>query len=434
MIKVLIFAYDFPPYNSIGGQRPYSWYKYFSQFGIHPIVVTRHWDVPIKKATDFIIPSINQNVEITEEDNGTIIRVPNLLTKRNALLLKHGMEGRKLQRKALSLYHDIFQFIWPSADLKYQMYIEARKYILANKVDLILPTAEPWVFHAYGHKLYKEFNIPWIADYRDGWTANQANVKRSLLNKIRYAFFRRFERKFSSNAAVITTASPSYTEDLRTQIKIKHTFKTIYNGYDNEHFENVEGIQQSKEVFELAYAGRFYDYQNWQMFLSGFKKFIDQNGDQVKTRIIFYGIDFYPDQKQELLNYMPELSKYIYTTERMPYPDVIRKLKQANILLLFSKKNTNWLSAKLFDYLPLNRKILLVENDNGILEKIIKECNGGVCLSSDTEVACTLQKFYEEWLSHQKVQQHTINYEHYSRAYQAKEMVDLIKTCIKKSN
>ena len=34
--KALILAYDFPPFNSIGGQRPYAWLKYFREFGKTP--------------------------------------------------------------------------------------------------------------------------------------------------------------------------------------------------------------------------------------------------------------------------------------------------------------------------------------------------------------------------------------------------------------
>jgi hypothetical protein len=44
MKKVLILAYDFPPYVSVGGLRPYSWCKCFHEFRIYPIVV-----IPISK-------------------------------------------------------------------------------------------------------------------------------------------------------------------------------------------------------------------------------------------------------------------------------------------------------------------------------------------------------------------------------------------------
>ena len=39
MKKVLILAYDFPPYVSVGGLRPYSWYKYFHEFGLYSVFV-----------------------------------------------------------------------------------------------------------------------------------------------------------------------------------------------------------------------------------------------------------------------------------------------------------------------------------------------------------------------------------------------------------
>ncbi len=57
MTKVLIFAYDFPPYNSIGAQRPDSWWQYLPEFGYHPVIVTRHWDREIKDGIDYIRPS-----------------------------------------------------------------------------------------------------------------------------------------------------------------------------------------------------------------------------------------------------------------------------------------------------------------------------------------------------------------------------------------
>ena len=41
MKKVLILAYDFPPYVSAGGLRPYNWYLYLKEFGVEPVVITR---------------------------------------------------------------------------------------------------------------------------------------------------------------------------------------------------------------------------------------------------------------------------------------------------------------------------------------------------------------------------------------------------------
>jgi len=44
MKKVLILAYDFPPYVSAGGLRPYYWYLYLKEFGVEPVVITWQWE------------------------------------------------------------------------------------------------------------------------------------------------------------------------------------------------------------------------------------------------------------------------------------------------------------------------------------------------------------------------------------------------------
>ena len=44
MKKALIIAQDFPPLNSIGAQRPYSWYQYFPENNIYPIIFAKNWN------------------------------------------------------------------------------------------------------------------------------------------------------------------------------------------------------------------------------------------------------------------------------------------------------------------------------------------------------------------------------------------------------
>ena len=56
-LKALILCNDFPPINSIGSERPYSWFLYFKVNGIDPIVVTKNWineaNSPEEKVSNF---------------------------------------------------------------------------------------------------------------------------------------------------------------------------------------------------------------------------------------------------------------------------------------------------------------------------------------------------------------------------------------------
>src|SRR6185436_13284920 len=99
MKRVLILAYDFPPYASIGGQRPASWFRYFKSLGAEPTVVTRHWDVELKSYIDCLRPSASQEVTTTSNAHGTIIRVPYVQNIRDKMLTQLGEQRLKLFRK-----------------------------------------------------------------------------------------------------------------------------------------------------------------------------------------------------------------------------------------------------------------------------------------------------------------------------------------------
>ena len=118
MKKVLIIAYDFPPYTSAGGFRPYSWFKYMYEFEIYPVVVTRQWANKYGNHLDYIAPSDSSQAVIEETDQGIRINAPYFPSFSNNLLLKHGNTKHKLLRKITSTYIEILQFfLWSGLNL-----------------------------------------------------------------------------------------------------------------------------------------------------------------------------------------------------------------------------------------------------------------------------------------------------------------------------
>src|SRR5690554_1711893 len=235
MKKVLILAYDFPPYVSVGGLRPYNWLKYLKEFGVEPIVVTRQWGNEYGSSLDYIAPSASKETLIEEEEYGTVIRAPYFPSRSNRLLLQHGENKYRLFRKALTACDEIRQFIIPSGP-KSTVYKAAREFLKNNKVDAIIATGEPFVLFYFAKKLSQEFGIPWIADYRDPWSSN---VERNTHGKLLIPL----EKKIVSTAKVITTVGASF------KVQIQHLFpnKNIYilpNGYDDEILPSISKISQ----------------------------------------------------------------------------------------------------------------------------------------------------------------------------------------------
>src|SRR5690348_3534506 len=105
MIKVLILAYDFPPYVSVGGFRPYSWSKYMHESGAFPVVVTRQWGNKYGNHLDYIAPSDSPETIFERSEKNIIIRTPYAANFSNKLLLKYGDSKFRLLRKSNSAFY-----------------------------------------------------------------------------------------------------------------------------------------------------------------------------------------------------------------------------------------------------------------------------------------------------------------------------------------
>ena len=112
MKKVLILAYDFPPYVSVGGLRPHAWYKYLKEFGVEPIVVTRQWGNVHGNYLDYISEGSSDQTIIEETEFGTIIQSPYQPNAANRLMLKYGENKFRIIRKSISAFYEFVQFLF----------------------------------------------------------------------------------------------------------------------------------------------------------------------------------------------------------------------------------------------------------------------------------------------------------------------------------
>ena len=433
--KALILANDFPPLNTIGAQRPFGWFSYFKKFGIYPTVVTRYWVGNIKLEESYFQKSNVKVININENESGTTIRAPYKPNLRDIIIHKYGMNRFVLIRKFLSLFYDFSQFLTIFFDNKSGIYYAAKNKLQTEKFDIIIATGEPFILFRYAYLLSKKFNIPWVADYRDGWTTNYNTLykigkfNQFLLNN----YFRRAEKKFVNTSSLITTTANAIKEEIASIFPQKK-ITVLYNGYFKELFNDTTLMEQNKNIFEIAYAGTIYPYQRLEMFLDGFELFINKH--QVEfVQLSFYGIDYKSIKSHRVLNYKPNLRKYIKIEEHKPQSEVLKELSKANLLLLLANKNYKQVYAKLFEYLALKRKIMLVENDRGDVAEIITKANAGVMCENAEKVAVNIEMVYNEFLRNGFVECNPVDYEKYSRDNQTRiyteniiKLLDNIKT------
>jgi glycosyltransferase involved in cell wall biosynthesis len=430
MRKVLILAYDFPPYVSVGGLRPYNWFKYFSDSGMYPIVVTRQWNSTYGNEMDYVAPGASDEVIIEEYPNGTIIRSPYHPNLSNRLLLKYGPNKFKLFRKIISGIFELLQFHL-NVGPKIGLYKEAKHYLKEHKVDIILATGDPFVLFRYASKLSAKFHLPWVADYRDPWSKGLHSQRRSLMNIWQGYNEMRFVRK----ASLITTVDSLFQSKIR-EIFPNIGIEIIPNGFDPEAMFEANSIPQKSDKLRIALVGTIYEWHPIRHFLETFKIFLNEMGRE-KVELHFIGTNINEELRSWCLSEDLDIEDAIVISPRMANDKILNQLSSFNVMLLFNYYE--FTGTKIYDYIGLNRKILFCFTDDPVSnelkrkyyfsglksdfkpqQRIIEEHDAGILVKDGEELLNTLHALAEEFEKNGEITSNTKNIEFFSRKYQTK--------------
>lgn len=435
MKKLLILAYDFPPYVSVGGLRPYAWYRYLKEYGVEPVVVTRQWGNKYGNELDYIAPGESNETIIETTEYGTIIRTPYKLNLANRIMLKYGRSKFAFIRKMVTAWFEFMQFIF-FVGPKSGLYRGAKEYLKQNKVDAIIATGEPFVLFKYASALSKKYGIPWVADYRDPWSQNKG---RSRIRSVRF-----FERKFSQNMSAVTTVSDFFKKKISENISVP-TYYIIPNGYNPETIKQVEDICPEKGVLRIALAGSIYDWHPYKSVISTFAEFVKKNDYAPKIELNFFGINRHKEIEQFALENSIENNVRVYP--RMDNASLLQNLSRHNVMLLFNDYSI--MGTKIYDYLGLKRLILFCYSNDAealalkdkyypvgevegvsthLQEDLINETHSGIVVKDKNHLSKVLSDLYSEFTQTGSIACSSINPSKYSRREGAHQLAEIIKT------
>jgi len=438
MNTILILAYDFPPYVSVGGLRPYSWSKYFYEKGIYPIIVTRQWQNKYGNHLDYIASGESKEIITKITDSCTILRTPYHPNLANRIMLRFGANKYTFIRKFVSSFYEFFQWIFPIGP-KYNIFKYADKYLKHNHVDAIIATGDPFILFKYGSKLGKKYNIPFIADYRDLWSHN--SEKNSW-------FYFKWNKIHEKNCLNGTSAVICVSELLK--IKISENYKSsihiIPNGFDPEALYSANNINQTNHFFSIAIAGTIYPWHPIESFLQTIDTFVKQKKD---LKINFFGINNEKEIRDLISNKYPNLSSSYSIYPKMPNEELMIELAKSNMLLLFNYYS--FMGTKIYDYLALKRAILFCfseENEALLLkekhfplhdfpecsdhlqESLIKKTNSGIIVKNKEHLFEVLNDLYKEFSETGQIACHSKDISEYSRRAQTEKLAALIQEIV----
>jgi hypothetical protein len=440
MKKVLILAYDFPPYVSVGGLRPYSWYKYFREFGIDPVVVTRQWSNKKGSMLDYISEGFSSETVVTNNEWGMLIQAPYHSNLSNRLLLKYGDQRFVFLRKTITAFFEVVQYFF-AVGPKASVYKSARVYLKENNVDAIIATGDPFVLFSYASKLSKEFSTPWIADYRDPWTNNSERFK----NPFRLFFEGFLEKKIVSSAVLITTVSRFVQSIIENRVK-SVPFEILPNGFDELIINQLmDQPQPVHSKLQIALAGSINQWHPIRIFLEQICLFNSENQTR-RIQLNFFGVNIKNELEFMIDSEFPSLKQDVFLSNKLSNTIVLTELSKSNATLLFN--NYAYMGTKIFDYLGIKRKIILCyENDseamvlkekyfptnkistesNQLQADLIRATNSGVVVKDTAQLKEVLKELYAEFEATGQVACHSVGIENYSRKIQVKKFADIIQ-------
>ena len=377
--KVLILCNDFPPINSIGADRPYSWYKYFKEFDLYPVVITKNWKTDGNNG----LPLVDNKSDHEITEYGEVIRSKMQHTPSTKF---HEIFGNRfaLLRKGLSLVEIMFGYYLSILDRHRSIYFEAKEYLKNNEVEAIITTGEPFILFLHGLQLKRQFGIKWVADYRDGWYFNHIRtLQKDVFNKIIRNWELRIERKVTQHADLIVTVDPEMAERLSELVAKK--VEVVYNGFWD--FHNIESVKSNENELIINHTGTLTSGQQLELFLDALKElYTDKKIEEGKFCFNLIGLEYFPEQMKRLMPYDDLIGRIVFTTPRLPKEVAINLNSRADYLLNFTDPNLSAIYAKTYDYIATKKPILVVPGDKKLLENLVIENKLGFVLNSKEEI------------------------------------------------
>ena len=424
MKKVLIIAYYWPPAGGPGVQRWLKFVKYLGDFEINPIVY-----VPENPSYPIIDESLNSEIP----QGITILKQPIKEPYKKAAVLSASKSGNISKgiipdRKKQSIVEKFLLFIrgnfyipdarknWIEPSLNY-----LSSYIQVHNIETIITTGPPHSMHLIGLNLKQNYNINWIADFRDPWTTIGYHKKLKLLWFARQKH-KKLEAQVLQNADQIIVTSPTTKKEFGgiTQKPIT----VITNGYDKN---NVEDTTLDVK-FSISHIGTLLSERNPEVLWKILSEMVrDDKIFQSHLQLNLVGA-----VSKEVLEKLDtfDLSQFINLVGYVSHEDAIRYQKQSQVLLLVeinSEDTKCIIPGKLFEYMASNRPIIAIGPKDSDVEHIIKSTNTGAYFGyEDYDGLKDKIIDYFGAFRHSELQSNGIGLEQYSRKSLTKKLADLI--------
>jgi glycosyltransferase involved in cell wall biosynthesis len=392
-MRILLVSYFFPPYNVVGAVRAAKFAKYFERFG-HDVWVLSAQEQPFSEG--LALESSPARVRYASWLNVNA-PVEALMGGRKKIAMSGYGGGRRgsLVRHVGQLYKTFLHS--PDAQLGWFPFAvaEGNRLLASLPFDLVYASAPPFSGLMAAARIAKRAGVPWVAEFRDLWTMNNAYAYPAWRRSVEGCLER---RTLASATALVTVSQP-----LATMLRTRNSQPIIVsaNGFDPDdhapqNSESTATDVMATDRLNLLYTGILYEEHYELDVLAEAFALLKARGLQSRIHASFYGR--YLGAARAAMN-RHDVAEMVSAHEPVPYRDALMLQRSADVLLLFPwgrEADQGVMSTKIYEYLGARRPILGVGNPDADASKLLVARKAGFASRDPDAIASYLAAMLEE--------------------------------------
>ncbi|MEB2785152.1 glycosyltransferase [Algoriphagus persicinus] len=381
MKNILLISNYFTPCTLTPSQRITFWARNMHRLGYLPTVITRDWTSETRSHQDTKRPlgdKVRHEVFDTHEVYYLPFR-PGILDRAYLAFGESALRPLFLVAKLLDVFLARFTLNFTS----FANFLPFIKELLKKKnFDAGIISGEPFYLFRIGYSLKKDFELKWIADYRDDWSTNELQMEKSggAVRKWIAKVESDYEKQWVGTADSVISVSQVYTDRLAMFLDKKG--HTIENGFEEE-LLSIKS-QPLFQEFTVIYSGVLYPSQDLSTVLGALQ--LAKNA-AIPFRLLFLGAGYDVKERRRIEEMVPmELKQYVEVTDRLPREDALVELQKSHAFLAMAYGNMKGIpSSKLYEYMALGKPVILCPSDGDIMAKMLGEAGLGFTANSAEE-------------------------------------------------
>jgi glycosyltransferase involved in cell wall biosynthesis len=354
--RVLVLAYFFPPLGGAGVQRTLKFVRHLEPLG---------WDATVVTTKSRLYPARDHSL-LDDVPAGTRV----IRTRALPLARWIGMALYRFRLRRLSAW-----VTWPDGGFGWAPFavVSGLRAARRERPDVVYSSAPPQGSHLAALVIRRLTGIPWVADFRDEWSADafRADQPRALR---RLAAF--VERSITSTASRVVVAADYFRLAGLPQDDPRRV--EIVNGADETDFPSPPP-RPPRERFVLAHVGTFYGIRDPSPVLRALERLVargEVDGDRLEVRLV---------GSLWLDEFSPPAGIRVEATGYVEHPRAVAEMCAATVLLLYVPGTSLAPSGKLFEYLASGRPVLCVASAENLASRLVRELDAGVVVDPGDE-------------------------------------------------